>query len=72
VVVLAGVALVFNVRDWWAGAPPDWRGCLMAVGIGLIGLASVVGHQRRRAYHALVWVSLAVFALYLGLKIAGW
>jgi hypothetical protein len=72
VVLLAGLTLVFNLRHWWAGAPPDWRGCSTSVGIGLLGLAFVVGHQRRRAFNALAGVSLAFGALYLGLEIAGW
>jgi MYXO-CTERM domain-containing protein len=71
VVVLAGLAVVFNLGHWWAGAPPDWRGCIASVGIGLLGLAFVVGHQRRRPFNALIGVSLALGALYLGLEIAG-
>jgi hypothetical protein len=72
VLVLAGLALVFNLRHWWAGAPPDWRGRTTSVSIGLLGLAFVVGHQRWRAFNALVGVSLALGALHLGLEIAGW
>ena len=69
VIVLVGISLAFHLVDWWAEGQPSWRGLINSVGVGLLGLALVVGRQRRRTYNALIGVSLALVVLSLGLTI---
>jgi hypothetical protein len=69
VIVLAGIVPALGLMGWWAGRPrPIWGSLTSSVGIGLGGLALMVGFQRRpRLCLALFGASLALSALSIGL-----
>lgn len=70
--VLAGFSLAFSLMAWWTGGLPIWRGLVTSVGIGLLGLAFVLGPQPRGRYNTLIGISLVLCVLSLGFGIMGW